>query len=76
MFESGYWLNKKNNELYYAEGTVINCTNKDNDSLMVMYYKIKENGDLYMENTFVREIKEFEVKFEKVNLQDYIEGRR
>ena len=61
MYSKKY-RNKKNGNIYeIVRDDVINCTNANDNQIMVLY-KSEEHPELL----FVREIKEFNIKFEEV----------
>jgi hypothetical protein len=66
-FQSGYYQNKKNGLLYFAEKLLTNATNINDGQKMVEYYP-KVNGNVQFSNGYVREISEFMTKFERVNV--------
>ncbi len=61
----GRWKNKETGTLYDVVRIVTNCTNAQNDQLMVEYQPYEYIGDKIP--TYVRETNEFLEKFEKVN---------
>ena len=61
MFSKKY-RNIKNGNIYEViRDDIINCTNANDDQIMVLY-KSYEHPDLL----FVREINEFKIKFEEI----------
>lgn len=66
-FKTGFYQNKKNGGIYYAEKILTNCTNLQEGQIMVEYYK-KGNFGVDFSNGYVREINEFMEKFEPINI--------
>ncbi len=64
LIELGTWKNKKTGDLYEVTGTRINSTNDRNGEIMVEYQR---EVSLDNHNRFIREINEFQQKFEKVS---------
>jgi len=60
---NGLWENMKTKNKYWVIGTAINCTNKEDGQLMVLY-----GSSICDIKIFAREKKEFEEKFVKVML--------
>lgn len=54
------YRNKKNGKTYTVIGEVINCTNEQDGQKMYLYKQDE------CELTFVREINEFNIKFERI----------
>lgn len=61
QFETGFYCHKKTGNVYLVTGKVTNCTNSNDQQLMVSYQR---EG-----NHFVREEKEFLEKFVKLNYE-------
>ncbi len=58
--------NKKNGNLYFAQGTVTNATNAQDNQEMVLYRPVKS------ERLFCREQEEFNQKFEPVEADEIV----
>ena len=56
------YRNKKKGTIYYVTGSCINCTNAQDGQRMILY----TDG----ENNFCREEKEFDEKFEPVDINE------
>ena len=57
------YINIKNGNIYEViRNDVINCTNANDNQIMVLYKSLE-----HPELLFVREKSEFEIKFEKLN---------
>lgn len=54
MIPIGFYRHRSNN-LYFVEGSVINCTNSESDKIYVLYWSLKHGP----EKKFVRDIDEF-----------------
>lgn len=57
MIQPGFYRHKTNN-LYFVEGTVINCTNSEDDKVYVLYWSLKYGPS----KKFVRDVDEFTEK--------------
>jgi hypothetical protein len=60
MVMPNYYKNKKTGNIYRYDGMVTNATNAQNEQCMVKYY------DEISRETYVREISEFNEKFESI----------
>lgn len=64
-----FYKNNKNGNIYYAERTGIDCTNKDCGLIKVVYYLfVKDSVDF--DAVYFREIGEFYEKFTEIGLDD------
>ena len=60
---------KKTGNEYLIVGLTINCTNKNDGDVMVLYDKHIKNQTL---GTYTRSLKEFSRKFEHPDISDYV----
>ena len=68
-FKQGFYRNKKNNSIYYAEKILTNCTNINDGEKMVEYYPYKSQFVQFSEG-YVRKYEEFMEKFDKITIND------
>ena len=67
MFEHGYYQNKKNGCIYYAEKLLLNKSEGFDDTYVVEYYR-KVNGHIDFDTGFARDLNQFLEKFDKVEV--------
>ena len=66
-FIHGFYKNKKNGNLYYAEKLLQNATNTREDEIVVLYYP-RYNGIIDFDGGYIRNNEEFMEKFIKVDI--------
>jgi hypothetical protein len=66
MFSHGYYQDKSNGCIYYAEKVLTN-TSSDKVEKVVEFY-LRFNGNIDFNNGYVKNLEQFLEKFDKINL--------